>query len=91
MSDEAVKVRTYGNWRVPRRAGLGKLGFGESLIVLLGLAVVSVVAMSKGVMVAALVAVAWAGGVLLVITRDVHGVSVLERMRQKMRFRRAAR
>lgn len=91
VSDEAVKVRTYGNWRVPRRAGFGKLGFGESLIVLLGLAVVSVVAMSKGVMVAALVFVAWAGGVLLVITRDVHGVSVLERMRQKMRFRRAAR
>ena len=51
MSDEAVKVRTYGNWRVPRRAGFGKLGFGESLIVLLGLAVVSVLAMSKGVMI----------------------------------------
>lgn len=91
MSDEAVKVRTYGNWRVPRRAGFGKLGFGESLIVLLGLAVVSVVAMSKGVMMAGLVAVLWAGAVLLAITRDVHGVSVLERIGQKMRFRRAAR
>lgn len=91
MSDEAVKVRTYGNWRIPRRAGFGKLGFGESLLVLAGLAVVSVVAMSKGVMLAVLVGAVWAGVVLLMVTRDVHGVSVLERMNQRMRFRRAVR
>jgi len=91
MSAEAVKVRTYGNWRIPRRAGFGKMGFGESIFGLVGLAVVSVVAMSKGVVIALAVAVVWAGLVLLMVTRDVHGVSVAERMNQRMRFGRAAR
>ncbi|MDO5048529.1 MAG: hypothetical protein Q4D87_01435 [Actinomycetaceae bacterium] len=91
MSEEAVQVRTYGNWRIPRRAGLGKLSFAESLIVLAGLAVVSIVAMVKGVMMAAGVGLVWAGGVFLMTSRDVHGVSVLERMGQRMRFRTAAR
>ncbi|MDO5049367.1 MAG: hypothetical protein Q4D87_05740 [Actinomycetaceae bacterium] len=91
MSEEAVAVRTYGNWRIPRRAGFGKLGFGESLLILAGLAVVSITAMSVSVLAGVGVGVLCAAVVGVVVTRDIHGVSVLERAGQRMRFARSVR
>lgn len=86
-----TEVRTYGGWRVPRSAGIGVLSMLETMFALGGLIVMIVVIMTAGVV--------WAGLVLLVevvvlyltATKDKHGLSLLDKTAERLRFRRSAR
>jgi len=89
MSSEAVRVRTYGNWRLPKAAGFGKLSFGASLGLLGALVVVFVLYALAGWMWAAAFALAAAAGLFAVTTKDRHGVSLTNRVGERMRFSRA--
>lgn len=85
------EVRTYGGWREPRNMGLGVLTMRETMAALGGLIVVFATMMISNVL--------WAGGVLvieagllwLVTTKDKHGMSLLDKGAERLRFRRAAR
>lgn len=85
------EVRTYGGWREPRSAGIGVLTMRETMAALGGLIVVFATMMISNVL--------WAGGVLvieagvlwLVTTKDKHGMSLLDKGAERLRFRRAAR
>ncbi|SHJ13743.1 hypothetical protein SAMN05216246_11237 [Actinomyces denticolens] len=85
------EVRTYGGWRAPRSAGVGALTMAETMFLLGGMIVVVMVYVTFGV--------PWAGGVLalggpvlyLVVTKDKHGVSIMDRRLESLRFSRARR
>ena len=85
------EVRTYGGWREPRNMGIGVLTMRETMAALGGLIVVFATMMISNVL--------WAGGVLvieagvlwLVTTKDKHGMSLLDKGAERLRFRRAAR
>lgn len=91
MSEQAVRVRTYGNWRLPRAAGIGKLSFGASMGLVAALVTTTLVYGLSGPVPALGVLLA-AGAVLLAVsTKDRHGMSVVDKMGEKMRFNRARR
>lgn len=69
------QLRTYGNWRRPRSAGLGKLGLVGTIVVFLG-AVCSIIAMLVGGLFAGLAVAAVAAIVVgLVSLPDRHGLT----------------
>ena len=86
-----AEVRTYGGWRQPRSAGIGALTMLQTVVALGGLIVVIATMMMANVL--------WAGGVLVVeagvlyavTTKDRHGMSLLDKGAERLRFRRAAR
>lgn len=87
MGDVTGEVRTYGHWRRPQAAGLGKLSYGASLG-LIGLLVVAVVVYQTGGALPAVGTLAGGGVVVWASSiRDAHGVSVLERVGEVVRHR----
>lgn len=77
---------TYGNWRIPRTAGLGKLS-GVATFMLFGLILVAMFVMQFAGIIAAVAFIIPAGLVLVGITwEDKHGVSLLERAGERGQF-----
>lgn len=91
MSENAVQVRTYGNWREPKAAGFGKLSFGASMGLLASMIGAVVIYSLVGMRWAMVFAAVSAGGLWAVSSKDRHGLSVADRTGTLMRFRRAKR
>ncbi len=85
--DTEYKEPSYGNWRVPRSAGLGNLGaIGTGIVMaglLLGITSFAIWGLFPGL---AVLAVAGASALLLTI-KDKHGQSVVDRFGTRMSFR----
>jgi hypothetical protein len=83
----AYKEPSYGNWRVPRSAGLGNLGaIGTGIVMaglLLGITTFAIWGLFPGL---AVLAVAGASALLLTV-KDKHGQSVVDRFGTRMSFR----
>lgn len=71
--------RTYGNWRRPTSPGLLGLGTVGTGLLFVGLFTILVVLMTRGLLAAFLTAAVFAAVILLLVTRDSHGRSVLSR------------
>lgn len=84
-----TEVRTYGGWREPRSAGIGALTMLETMAALAGLVISIMVMMIAGVVWAGVVMVVEAGVLYLVTTKDKHGMSLLDRGAERLRFRRS--
>lgn len=85
------KLRTYGNWRKPRSAGLGKLD-ARTTVALFAFAAVGVPVLFIGGLGWAVAYVVIAGLVLLAVIReDKHGRSIVTRLGSRANFRRARR
>ena len=81
------KEPSYGNWRVPRSAGLGNLGAIGTGIVMAGLlAGITTFALLGLVPGLGVLAVAGAAALLLTV-KDKHGQSVVDRFGTRMSFR----
>ena len=86
-----TEVRTYGGWREPRSAGIGVLTMLETMFALGGLIVAIMVMMFAGVVWAGVVLAVESGVLYLVTTKDKHGMSLLDKGAERLRFRRSAR
>ena len=86
-----TQVRTYGNWRHPRLAGMGKLSFVQTMA-LLALLIVSILLYgSFGLAHAAVPLISGLcvfGGMAI---RDAHGVSVWDKAVERVSFARRRR
>lgn len=81
------KEPSYGNWRVPRSAGLGNLGAIGTAIVMVGL-LTGIITFAIWGLFAGLAVLGVAGAAALLLTvKDKHGQSVADRMGTKMAFR----
>ncbi len=89
MSDQPRVVRTYGNWRVPRGAGFGKLSYGASMGLLAALVAVVVIYGLAGAVPALVFALAAGAALMAVSMKDRHGLSVVDRAGERMRFNKA--
>lgn len=88
MSDAEV-IRTYGNWRAPVRAGFGKLSFGASMGLVAGLVMTVFINATAGLLPALGFLVLVGMSVAAVTLKDAHGVSIVDRIGEVMRFWRA--
>ncbi|MDO5722476.1 MAG: hypothetical protein Q4P06_08060 [Actinomycetaceae bacterium] len=82
---------TYGNWRVPRAAGLGKLSFGTSVSLIVGLVIAVLAAMTGGLAKAALVLVFVGFMVVSFSVKDKHQLSIADRVKEKAMWWRRKR
>ncbi|CAN7552424.1 hypothetical protein LJR013_003949 [Pseudarthrobacter oxydans] len=81
------KEPSYGNWRVPRSAGLGDLGAIGTGIVMAGL-MLGIISFAIWGLFAGLGVLAVAGVLVLLLTvKDKHGQSVVDRFATRMNFR----
>ncbi|MEU1121961.1 MULTISPECIES: SCO6880 family protein [unclassified Streptomyces] len=85
-----VKEPTYGNWRKPQTAGLGRLSLGTSLLLMGGLVVV-VIAMLIAFWVAVGLAVVLALALLPTTVSDRHGRTLMSRMATRLAWRRTVK
>ncbi|MDJ0344236.1 hypothetical protein QMK19_28935 [Streptomyces sp. H10-C2] len=79
---------TYGNWRKPQTAGLGKLGLGGTLLLLGGMIVVVLTALAS-VVAALVLAVLLLMALAPLLVRDRHGRTALQRMAVRIGWRRS--
>ncbi|WP_328989836.1 hypothetical protein OG394_26715 [Kribbella sp. NBC_01245] len=88
-TDTAPRARTYGNWRRPASAGIAGMGaLGTGLM--MGGLVMMIIAMMAGGMKAAIVVAVLVGVMLLMLmTKDKHGKSALQRMSTRIGWQRA--
>lgn len=83
------KEPSYGNWRVPRSAGLGDLGAIGTGIVMAGL-LLGIISFAIWGLFAGLGVLAVAGVLVLLLTvKDKHGQSVVDRFATRTNFRLA--
>jgi hypothetical protein len=83
------RARTYGNWRKPTSAGIAGLGALGTMVMLGGLIAV-ILAMVLGGLVAAFVVAVMVGlSLFLLMTKDKHGKTALQRMSVRLGFQRA--
>lgn len=71
--------RTYGNWRRPTSPGLLGLGTVGTGLLFIALFVILIVLMTAGLLEAVITAAGFGAAILLVITRDAHGLNILSR------------
>lgn len=74
------QARTYGNWRKPTSAGLLGLGAVGTGLLLVGMLVVVLVLMTRGMLDAAITAVVILLLLVLLMVRDSHGKNALSRI-----------
>lgn len=87
--DTEYKEPSYGNWRVPRSAGLGSLGAIGTGIVMAGL-LAGIITFAIWGLFAGLAVLAMAGLLVLLLTvKDKHGQSVVDRFGTRLNFRLA--
>ncbi|WP_043434777.1 SCO6880 family protein, partial [Arthrobacter sp. I3] len=83
------KEPSYGNWRVPRSAGLGSLGAIGTGIVMTGL-LAGIITFAIWGLLPGLSVLAVAGLLVLLLTvKDKHGQSIVDRSATRMNFRLA--
>ena len=82
-------VRTYGGWRTPRSAGIGNLTLVETLAAMGLLVVTFFVYISMGVVWAVAIFVPGVVVLFLISSKDKHGVSMLDKTTDRLRFRRS--
>lgn len=82
-------VYTYGGWRVPRAAGLGKFSFAQTMILMAAAIGVVIVDMTAGLGWAVLTGLIVTVLALASTVRDKHGMNSFDRRREAMAFRRA--
>lgn len=75
---------TYGNWRVPRAAGIGKMSFSVSLGLIGGLVLTVFVSMARGLVAAAGTLVVIGVLVVLATVKDAHQLSVADRIKERV-------
>ncbi|MET9270383.1 SCO6880 family protein [Kribbella sp. NPDC003557] len=81
--------RTYGNWRRPASAGIAGLGMLGTGIMMGGLLLVVIATMAGGIK-AALISLLIVGAALgLLVTKDKHGYSTLQRLSTHIGWQRA--
>jgi hypothetical protein len=73
MSAEVPRERTYGNWRQPRSAGLGRLGLLGTAGMMVGVVVVILTVALAGVLAGLVVLVVLGLGMSSLLIRDRHG------------------
>lgn len=86
-----TQIRTYGNWRHPRLAGLGKLSFFQTMALLALLIVSILVYGSLGLAHAAVLLLSGLSVLGAMEIRDAHGVSVWDKMVERVSFARRRR
>ena len=86
-----TQVRTYGNWRQPRLAGMGKLSFAQTMA-LLALLIVSILLYgSFGLAHSAVLLLSGLSILGAMEIRDAHGVSVWDKAVERVSFARRRR
>lgn len=81
MAETSVKApRTYGNWRRPASPGLLGLGSIGTAGLLGGLILVVMIVMTSGLRAGLIAAVGLAAGLVLLLSRNAHGQSLLSRL-----------
>lgn len=90
-NSEAVRIRTYGNFRRPTTAGLLGLGSWGTGVLFAGLITVVLVVMVAGLLWGAVTFGIVAGVLATVAVRDQHGSSVLDRVSARIAYHSAAR
>jgi hypothetical protein len=73
MSVDVPRERTYGNWRQPRSAGLGRLGLIGTGVLMFGVILVIVAVAVAGVLPALMVLALLGVGMSSLLVRDRHG------------------
>lgn len=73
------RPRTYGNWRRPASAGLLGLGSIGTALLLGGLIMIVFTVMIAGILPAVIMAVVLAAALLLLLSKDKHGKSLVSR------------
>lgn len=89
MSGQASEPRTYGNWRQPQRAGIGKFSFGATIGGLGGIVVIFLSYMLVGWKLAAGEAVVIGLALFAVTSKNRYGLSISERIQMRMAWNRA--
>jgi hypothetical protein len=84
----AEQVKTYGNWRRPTSAGLGALGTIGTALLFGGLVVTILTMVVFGLLVALVMGAILAAGLSVLIVRDRHGRSLLQRVAVWVGWRR---
>ena len=88
-AESAPRARTYGNWRKPTSAGIAGLGALGTMVMMGGLIAI-IIAMAAGGLVGALVMTVIVGASLfLLMTKDKHGKTTLQRMSNRIGYQRA--
>jgi hypothetical protein len=81
--------RTYGNWRAPASAGIAGMGTLGTAIMMFGLVITMIATLASGIT-GALVSLVIVGTVLLLLmTKDKHGHSALQRLSTRIGWQRA--
>ena len=80
----APAPRTYGNWRRPASAGIAGLGAVGTGLMLGGLVLIVIATMVGGFVGAVLTAGSVGGCLLLLVTKDKHGRSVVQRISNRL-------
>lgn len=82
----ARQARTYGNWRKPSSAGLKGLGSVGTAILLIGMILVILVVMARGMLAAAITALVVAAVLGLLLFRDAHGKNLATKASARVGF-----
>lgn len=82
-------IYTYGGWRLPRAAGLGKFSFAQTMALMAAAIGVVIVDMTAGMDWAVLVGLLVAALAVISTVRDKHGMNSFDRRREAMAFHRA--
>lgn len=80
----AAAPRTYGNWRRPASAGIAGLGALGTGLMLGGLVLILIATMTGGVLGAVISAGGVGGCLLLMVTKDKHGRSAVQRISNRL-------
>ena len=86
---EQPTIRTYGNWRRPRSAGLGKLGMIGTGLLIFGMIVTVIVLATAGVIAAAIVVLVFGAVLALLSIHDRHNRTPLQRGWARLSWRMA--
>lgn len=84
-------VRTYGNWRRPRKVGLGALGMLGTIVVFVGAIIAAIMVALGGIIPAIVTGVIVTMALVPTVIRDKHGKSWVSRAGTWIGFRRSRR
>jgi hypothetical protein len=81
--------RTYGNWRQPASAGIAGMGMLGTAIMMGGLVMTLIATLAGGILGAVVSMTIVGGALLLLMTKDKHGQSSLQRLSTRIGWQRA--
>jgi hypothetical protein len=88
-ADNIRSPRTYGNWRQPASAGIAGLGTLGTGMLMVGLLMTIMAMMAGGIFAAFIVLLIVGVVMLMLITKDKHGQSALQRLSTRIGWQRA--